>query len=138
MRRRTRTPLHAPHPFAASQAGLYTQVSLLLTRLGQSGVELDMRSNYAEVIPGRKFEADVAIPELKIGCEYQGGDFMTTRSGHTKVGGLLRDRIKLNEAQLNGWLWLQFGADDTRSGEAMNVVERAVMLRLREMKLCAE
>ena len=62
---------------------------------------------------------------MKIACEYQGGLFLP-RGGHKNVFGSMRDWEKGNEAQLLGWLYLQFGPIETKTGAAMNVVERAI------------
>ena len=118
--------------FEASQAGLWQQLDLLRADyLQRRHFAFRLVENYSELIPGRKFQVDVALPDLKIGAEYQGGDFMR-KSGHTNVKGLARDRYKLNHAQLNGWILFQFGAAETESGEAMILVERAIELRRRQ------
>jgi hypothetical protein len=116
-------------PFSASQGGLLTQIQLVAIKFYRIGASFSVRSNYDGLIPGRGFEADVAIPELKIACEYQGGAFLKI-SGHKNFKGVQRDHFKANEAQLNGWLFLQFGPVETKTGEAMNVVERAIRSRI--------
>lgn len=79
--------------------------------------------------PIRRFRFDVAIPALHIGMEYQGGLFMGRRGGHQSVKGARNDWEKINEALLLGWIVLQFGPDEVRSGNAMNVIERAIAFR---------
>lgn len=122
------------YPFAASQSGLATQTMLLLSKtLDKTGRGFTMYTNYDALIPGRKFEADVAIPALKIACEYQGGVFLKGKSGHTNLAGTQRDHFKCNECQLLGWMFLQFGPIETKTGTAMQVIERAIKYRLAEL-----
>lgn len=115
-------------PFEASAAGLYKQVDLLRHKAHVLSlfevIEYEHRFH-----PTRLWRFDVAIPALRIGMEYQGGLFLSRRGGHQSVKGARRDWEKLNEAQICGWIVLQFGPDETRSGEAMNVIERAIQAR---------
>ena len=77
----------------------------------------------------RRWRFDCCIPELKIAAEYHGGLFMERRGGHQSVKGARRDWEKLNEAQMMGFMVLQFGPDETRSGEALEVIQRAIEAR---------
>ena len=112
------------YPFAASADGLWVQLSLIM-RYTPAKIEREFRFH-----PTRKWRFDCALPVLKIGCEYHGGLFMSRRGGHQSVKGTRNDWEKLNEAQMLGWMVLQFGPDETRTGEAMNVIERAIRLRM--------
>lgn len=110
-------------PFEASAAGLFHQTVLLRSSLKIPSclIECEYRFHMA-----RKWRFDVAIPELLVGMEYHGGLFMARRGGHQTVKGARNDWEKLNEAQILGWTVLQFGPDEVRSGEAMNVIEMAI------------
>lgn len=130
MRRR-----YASDPFHAGQDGLWTQVVLLERKFRAEGIILRPEANYPKIVPGRQYEADAAIPSLKIAIEYQGGAFMK-KSGHTNLQGVRRDHYKANAAQLNGWLFLQFGPIETRTGEAMNVIECAIRYRVKSALRC--
>lgn len=79
--------------------------------------------------PTRKWRADVFIPEFRIICEYQGGLFMGRKGGHQTAKGARNDWEKSNEAQILGYLFLQFGPDEVRSGDAMNTIKRAMAVR---------
>jgi hypothetical protein len=78
----------------------------------------------------RRWRFDIALCREKIGIEYHGGLFMSRRGGHQSVKGARNDWEKLNEAQILGWMVLQFGPDETRTGSAMLVIERAIKSRL--------
>lgn len=80
----------------------------------------------------RKWRFDAACPSLKLACEYHGGLFMKRKGGHQSAKGSMNDWSKLNEAQLLGWIVLQFGPIETKTGQAMQVIERAVQVRLGE------
>lgn len=112
-------------PFEASQLGLWRQCNLLYQSLHLTHIEREFRFH-----PERRWRADVGFPALKILCEYHGGLFMGRKGGHQTVRGARNDWEKSNEAQLLGYLFLQFGPDETRSGEAMNVIARAIESRL--------
>lgn len=110
-------------PFAASVDGLFQQVLLLQRK----GLDFDLRREcmFHSV---RRWRFDLALtgPHLKLAIEYQGGIFMTRQGGHQTAQGMRKDWDKFNQAQLLGWTVLLFGPDETRSGTAMNVVERAI------------
>ncbi len=110
-------------PFAASAQGLRTQLELL-ERKGLPGGWLTEYKFH----PIRKWRFDFANELLKIAVEYQGGIFEF--GGHQRVRGMRNDWAKFDEAQVLGWMVLLFGPDETRSGTAMNVIERAVLSRL--------
>lgn len=54
----------------------------------------------------RRFRFDFAIPNLKIGIEYEG--LMSEKSGHTTVTGYTKDTEKYNLAQSEGWTVLRY------------------------------
>lgn len=112
-------------PFEASVDGLWVQCLILAKRYCFGAPQAEYRFH-----PVRKWRADAAFPELKVLCEYHGGLFMGRKGGHQTVRGARNDWEKSNEAQLLGYLFLQFGPDETRSGEAMNVIARAIESRL--------
>jgi hypothetical protein len=111
-------------PFACSADGLFQQI-LLLQRKGT--LDFDLRREH-KFHPTRLWRFDLALtsPKIKIGVEYQGGLFMDRRGGHQTARGTRKDWEKFGEAQILGWVVLLFGPDETRSGTAMNVVERAI------------
>lgn len=58
--------------------------------------------------PERKWRFDFAIPELKIGIEYEG--LLSDKSRHTTVKGYTNDSEKYNAAQMLGWRVLRYTA----------------------------
>jgi hypothetical protein len=113
-------------PFEASAEGLWAQGRLVYKY---------WVAEYA-FHPTRKWRFDMAIvdPYIRVACEYHGGLFMWRKGGHQSVKGSRNDWEKLNEAQLLGWIVLQFGPDETRSGDAMKTIERAVKFRMEHAK----
>lgn len=57
----------------------------------------------------RKYRFDFAIPEKKIGIEYE-GVFSTDKSRHTTVTGYTNDSSKYNLAVVCGWRVLRYTA----------------------------
>ncbi len=88
-------------------------------------------SRNVKAIPGRKFEIDFYFSKYKVGIEIQGGIFIPG-SGHTGAG-QVRDYDKVNLAQLNGIILLQFAAphlsSEERRAEAIAVVCKALEIR---------
>ena len=77
--------------------------------------------------PTRNWKADFAWPEQKIIAEVHGGTWIGGR--HVRGKGFANDREKANEAQLMGWLILEFTADEVKNASAVNVIARAVDYR---------
>jgi very-short-patch-repair endonuclease len=51
--------------------------------------------------PVRRWRFDIAIPELKIAIEIEGGAWVNGR--HTRASGFIKDMEKYNSAVLLGW-----------------------------------
>ena len=75
-------------------------------------------------IPGRKFRFDFCWREARLLVEINGGTF--TQGGHSTGLGIRRDYEKSNLAVLAGWRVLVFDAKAVRSGEALEVVRKAL------------
>lgn len=93
---------------------------LLAEQLTVEGIEFVREYKF---LPDRRFRADFAIIPLRLLVEVQGGRWME-HGGHNTGGGLARDYEKSNLAQLAGWRYLQFTADDVSSGRAVDMVIR--------------
>ena len=76
--------------------------------------------------PPRRWRFDFAIPDLKIAIECEGGTW--TNGRHTRGAGFERDCEKYNQAAIDGWRVLRFTGRMIRSGEALQVIERAVLV----------
>ena len=77
--------------------------------------------------PKRKWRFDLAWVSQKVAVEVHGGTW--TGGRHTRGAGFEKDREKMNEAQLLGWLVLEVTGDQIRSGQALAWVERALEVR---------
>lgn len=73
--------------------------------LTTSGIKFEREYVFSKV---RKFRFDVAIPDKKIGIEYEG--IFSKKSRHTGVNGYTTDATKYNLAQLEGWRVLRYTA----------------------------
>lgn len=60
----------------------------------------------------RRFRFDLALPDHKIGIEYEGGIFSNGR--HTRGKGYAKDCQKYNLATIDGWRVLRFTSEDIR------------------------
>jgi len=99
---------------------------LLAEQLTREGIEFEREYKFpCEDMSGKRhtYRVDFALPSLRIFVEVQGGIYMR-RSGHNSPAGLKRDYNKCNLAQLAGWRYLQFTADDVNDGKAVDMVIR--------------
>ena len=92
-----------------------------LDALGLTGYVRQYRA-----INGRKFAFDFAYcqPEHRLLIEINGGTY--TVGAHSTGKGIARDYEKSNLAQLQGWRCLSFDGKAVRSGEAVEVVRKAL------------
>lgn len=79
--------------------------------------------------PTRRWRLDFAWPEQRVALEVHGGVYRSGR--HTRGQGFTRDREKMNEAQLLGWLVIEATTEQVRQGKAVEWVGRALELRER-------
>ena len=63
-------------------------------------------------LEGRKYRFDIAIPEHRIGIEYEG--LMSEKSRHTTAMGYTGDCTKYNLAQIEGWRVLRYTAINSK------------------------
>lgn len=77
--------------------------------------------------PPRKFRADFAWllpPPMSLLVEVQGGVYQ--RRAHGSITGVLKDIERLNIATLYGWRLLRVTPQMVKSGEALQLIERAL------------
>jgi very-short-patch-repair endonuclease len=72
----------------------------------------------------RLWRFDFAFPDRKIAIECEGG--VWTGGRHNRGKGAVADMEKYNEAALLGWRILRFAVNQINSGEALQVIERAL------------
>lgn len=94
---------------------------LLAFQLSAAGIEFVQQHVYA---PPRKFRADIAFPYARLLVEIQGGVY--SRKAHGSITGVLADIERLNAATLAGWRLLRFTPQSVKSGEALQLIERAL------------
>ena len=76
--------------------------------------------------PPRRFRADFAWllpPPMSTLVEVQGGVF--SRQAHGSITGVLKDIERLNAAMLAGWRLFRVTPQMVKSGEALQLIERA-------------
>lgn len=77
-----------------------------------------------QAIPGRKFRFDFCWKNERLLVEAQGGTY--TKGAHSTGRGLARDYEKANLATLAGWRVLMFDGKCIKSGEAVEVIRKAL------------
>lgn len=77
-----------------------------------------------QAITGRKFRFDFAWLEHRLLVEVNGGTY--TKGAHSTGQGIARDYEKANLAVLQGWRVLSFDGKSVKSGEAVEVIRKAL------------
>ncbi len=77
--------------------------------------------------PTRKWRFDYSWPELKVALEIHGGVFSNGR--HTRGVGFSEDKVKMNSAQLLGWLVIEATTTQVKSGQMLDWITTAIELR---------
>lgn len=77
--------------------------------------------------PVRKWRFDYAWTELKIALEIHGGVF--TNGRHTRGKGFTEDKVKMNTAQLLGWIVIEATTKQVKDGQMLNWINKALELR---------
>lgn len=78
----------------------------------------------AKLIPGRRFSFDFLF-EPNVAVELQGGTWIPGM-GHNTGSGIARDAEKLNLAQLEGYVVLQFTTEMVRDASFVAILRRAL------------
>ena len=102
-----------------SKSDLEDALAFQLDALGLTGYVREYQA-----IKGRKFRFDFCFTEQRLLIEVNGGTF--TKGAHSTGRGIARDYEKSNLAQLQGWCCLAFDGKAVRSGEAVEVVRKAL------------
>jgi hypothetical protein len=99
-----------------------TLEALLAAQLHYAGLPIPT-AQYHFARP-RLWRFDLAYVDKKIAIEIHGGTWIQGR--HVRGEGFHADRVKMNEAQLLGWMVLEFTEADVRNAGAVGVIERAL------------
>lgn len=77
--------------------------------------------------PVRKWRFDYAWSELKIALEIHGGIY--TNGRHTRGKGFTEDKVKMNAAQLLGWIVIEATTEHVKNGQMLEWVTEAISIR---------
>lgn len=77
--------------------------------------------------PERRWRLDLSWPDLLIGVEVEGGLYV--QGAHNRGPQIESDCLKIDEAQVAGWLILRVTEKMIRSGVALDLIRRAIDLR---------
>lgn len=77
--------------------------------------------------PKRRWRFDYAWTDLKIALEIHGGVF--TNGRHTRGKGFSEDKVKMNNAQLLGWIVIEATTAQVKDGLMLNWITEAIELR---------
>jgi very-short-patch-repair endonuclease len=100
-------------------SGLEIHLALSMRAAGLPEPEREYRFH-----PTRKWRLDFAWPVRMLAVEVEGGVYRG--GGHSSVAGIKRDIEKSNALALGGWRLLRFHGDQVRSGEATEIIKRAL------------
>jgi very-short-patch-repair endonuclease len=99
---------------------------MLITKLAEAGLKSPQRqSRLPWQSTKRMFRADFLWPDEKLIVEVQGA---VGRGRHTTAAGFMRDRVKMNLAQLAGYRVLEVCAAHIRDGSAIDWITEALGL----------
>lgn len=87
-------------------------------------VKLPIPQSEYRFAPPRRWRFDFAWPEHRIAVECEGGIWVGGR--HTRGKGFEEDCRKYNAAIIQGWRVLRFTSRMVGSGEALQVIEKAL------------
>lgn len=91
-----------------------------LTAAGLTGFVRQFR-----YVPGRKFTADFAYTKRRLLIHVDGGVY--SRRAHGSITGILADMQRQNLATLGGYLSLRVTPQQVQSGEALKLIEVALL-----------
>lgn len=77
--------------------------------------------------PTRKWRFDYAWSELKIALEVHGGIY--TNGRHTRGSGFTEDKVKMNSAQLLGWIVIEATTEHVKNGQMLTWIKEAIAYR---------
>jgi hypothetical protein len=96
----------------------------LLAQIALAGLPLPV-SEFLFARP-RRWRFDFCWQRERVAAEYQGGTYFQDKSGHSTVKGIENDYRKFGEASIRGWKLILITAGMVRSGEALQLIERAL------------
>jgi len=97
-------------------------IPVLLAEIKREGLPAPVLEH--QFHPIRRWRLDAAWPEQKVGLEVHGAVY--AHGHHTRGKGFEDDRKKMNEAQLLGWMVLEYSTGQIRDGMAILDLKRAL------------
>lgn len=77
--------------------------------------------------PTRKWRFDYAWTDIKVALEIHGGVF--TNGRHTRGKGFSEDKVKMNSAQLLGWIVIEATTAQVKNGQMLKWIKEAISLK---------
>ena len=124
MGKKRRTPRTLDARLLRSGGGSSLEKETVL-KLAAAGI--DGYSREQHILPGRRFRFDFAWYAEKVALEIHG--VYGNKSRHRTSTGFQRDRVKMNLAQIAGWIVIEAGTDHVKSGEFLEWLEAALQNR---------
>ena len=100
---------------------------VLASQIEEHGLDGWMRE--LKFHPDRRWRFDFANQALMMAVEINGGTWSPRKMRHNYGEGYRNDLEKMNEAQLMGWIVLQFTTDQVYDNTAITDLARAVYIR---------
>lgn len=114
-------------PAEKKKARAKVQAQKLAQRVEVQLVNLPKFSKEFKFHPVRRWRFDYAWPELKVALEIHGGVFVNGR--HTRGKGFTEDKVKMNSAQLLGWIVIEATTAQVKSGDMLVWINKAIAKR---------
>jgi hypothetical protein len=77
--------------------------------------------------PTRKWRFDYSWVDIKVALEIHGGVF--TNGRHTRGKGFSEDKVKMNSAQLLGWIVIEATTEQVKNGQMLKWITQAIANR---------
>jgi hypothetical protein len=77
--------------------------------------------------PTRKWRFDYSWVDIKVALEIHGGIF--TNGRHTRGKGFSEDKVKMNSAQLLGWIVIEATTAQVKNGQMLKWITQAIANR---------
>ena len=114
-------------PKAKKSAKVKEQARKLAETVESYLIELPKYEKEFRFHPTRRWRFDYAWPSLKVALEIHGGVFDNGR--HTRGKGFTEDKVKMNSAQLLGWIVIEATTAQVKNGQMLIWIKEAIACR---------
>lgn len=111
-------------PKAKNKAKAKEQVRKLAELVEGNLIDLPKYQQEFIFHPVRKWRFDYAWPDIKVALEIHGGIF--TNGRHTRGKGFSEDKVKMNSAQLLGWIVIEATTAQVKDGQMLKWITTAI------------